>query len=82
MPLVDYYSVHTLKKVSAFLQIAIFSFLAQRNPYTAHNLGLKQCTAKRKIMSENIITDQPEELAEILTVSTSNSFQFSLVLVF
>ena len=33
-------------------------------------------------MSENIITDQPEELAEILTVSTSNSFQFSLVLVF
>ena len=31
-------------------------------------------------MSENII-DQPEELAEILTVSTSNSFQFSLVLV-
>ena len=32
-------------------------------------------------MSGNIIIDQPEELAEILTVSNSNSFQFSLVLV-
>ena len=67
----DKLSFSSYSKVSAFHQIAIFWFFAQRNPYTAHNVG-KTYTSKRKIgISEDIITDTVKR-----TSSTFNSFNF------
>ena len=53
-PLINYHSVFTLKSMLSF-KLLSFDFLLE--PLHCSQCWLKQYTAKRKIISENIITD-------------------------
>ena len=70
----DKLSFSPYSKVNAFLHIAIFLFFAQRNPYI---MLIHTIHRKRKMISENIITDTVKR-----TCRNFNSFIFQQFLIF
>ena len=73
----DKSSFSSYSQINAFLQIANFRFFAQRNPDTAHNIVQNNALQNRKLYRKILSLIQSKELAEISTVSSSSSFQFS-----